>query len=260
MGSISTGVMLISCSTSCIPEREPHSVEHMMSHIDTDHFELFLFNHWGKKGLSRIFSGYPFFSVHGSKQFGFTLEKDIKKGKNLLREDITLAYKVEASTLVLHCYNSLNENPDLDRVLAVLSSAQKCAEEHHVSLSIELIPHIKIPIPELASFFSSHLDKTFFTADLEYTSKFECLDEVLTHVTRINNIHVRDYDGHWIVNGKRKYLKPLDGNLDFDDLFSTIIQSGYKSTFTLEAPHKTVEEVNASMGWLRTSLKTHTSL
>lgn len=252
--------MLISCSTSCIPGRDPEPVESLLHTVDTDWFELFLFNHWNKKEVARIFAGYPFFSVHGSKYFCFTLEEDKHKGEMLLKEDITLAYKVEASTLVLHSYNSLNETPNLSRVVKTLLSLQKVAEEYSISMSLELIPHIRISIPELASFFDSHLEKPFFTIDLEYTSKYECLDALLPYVTRINNVHVRDYDGHWIANGKRRYLKPMDGNLNFDAIFSRIVNSGYNSAYTLEAPHKTVEEVNISMRWLRTSLKTHTNL
>ncbi|MBU7027513.1 MAG: sugar phosphate isomerase/epimerase [Theionarchaea archaeon] len=252
--------MLTSCSTSCIPEREPESVEPVLQHIDTDHFELFLFNHWNKKDIPHIFSGYPFYSVHGSKYLCFVLEEDSHKGLTLLKEDIQIAYKVEASTLVLHTYNSLNDTPNLDRVVKTLVDTQKFAEEHSVSMSLELIPHVTLSIPELAAFLDSHLEKTFFTIDLEYTSKYKCLTDVLTHINRVNNIHVRDYDGRWVVNGKRRYLKPLDGTLDFDSIFSTITQSGYDGTYTLEAPHKTAEEINFSMRWLKTSLKTHISL
>lgn len=250
--------MLISCSTSCIPEREPERVERMLHSIDTDHFELFLFNHWDTKDLYHLFSGYSFFSVHGSKKLCFILEEDAHKGEALLKEEITLAYRIEASTVVLHSYNSLNETPNLDRVVRTLDKTQKFAEEHSVTMSLELIPHISISIPDLAAFLDSHLDGTFFTIDLEYTSKFECLDEVLLHADRVNNIHVRDYDGNWVVNGKRRYLKPLDGNLDFGTIFTTIIHSGYSGTYTLEAPHKTVGEINSSMEWLKTSLKTRT--
>lgn len=252
--------MMTSCSTSCIPEREPERVEPVLQHIDTDWFELFLFNHWNKKDIPHTFLGYPFYSVHGSKYLCFVLEEDSHKGLTLLQQDIHIAHKVEASTLVLHIYNSLNETPNLDRVINTLKATQTFAEEHSVSLSLELIPHITIPIPEIAAFLDSHLEGPFFTIDLEYTSKYECLTDVLTHINRVNNIHVRDYDGHWVVNGKRRYLKPLDGTLDFDAIFSTIAQSGYDGTYTLEAPHTSVEEINFSMRWLKTSLKTRTSL
>lgn len=252
--------MLSSCSTSCIPERDPESVERVLPHIDTDYFELFLFNHWPKEELHHIFAGYPFFSVHGSKKLCFILEEDRYTGETLLKEEIILAYNVEASTLVLHSYNSLNRTPDLNRVVKTVSSMQEVAEEYSVSLSLELIPHITISIPVLAAFFNSHLEEPHFTIDLEYTSKYACLDEVLTYAARVNNVHVRDYDGKWIVDGKRNYLKPLDGTLDFDAIFSRIAESQYNSTYTLEAPHKTVEEINTSMRWLRTSVKTHTNL
>jgi sugar phosphate isomerase/epimerase len=249
--------MMMSCSTSCIPEREPELVEPVIQHIDADYFELFLFNHWSKEEVSRIFPGYSIFSVHGSKRICFILEEDFEKGKELLKKDIELCYKVEASTIVLHIYNPLNETPNLDRVINLLSSIQKFAQEHSVTLSLELIPHITISIPDLAEFLDLNLEKTFFTIDLEYTSKYACLREVLTYVSRVNNIHVRDYDGHWVINGKRRYLKPLDGYLNFDSIFSMITQSGYTGTYTLEAPHKTVDEINSSMQWLKTSLKTH---
>ncbi len=249
--------MMASCSTSCILEREPELVEPIIQHINADCFELFLFNHWSKKEVSRIFSGYPFFSVHGSKRVCFVLEEDFEKGKELLKEDIELCYKVEASTIVLHIYNSLNETPNFDRVIKILESIQKFAQEHSVSLSLELIPHISISIPELAAFLDSNLEKTFFTIDLEYTSKYQCLHEVLTYVSRVNNIHVRDYDGQWVINGKRRYLKPLDGTSDFVSIFAMITQSGYTGAYTLEAPHTTVDEINSSMQWLKTSLRTH---
>jgi sugar phosphate isomerase/epimerase len=60
-----------------------------------------------------------------------------------------------------------------------------------------------------------------------------------------------------VVDGRRKYLKPLDGTLDFDRIFSEILHSGYAGTFTVEAPHASVDEINVSMRWLRTLLKTH---
>ncbi|MBU7016723.1 MAG: sugar phosphate isomerase/epimerase [Theionarchaea archaeon] len=249
--------MMASCSTSCIPEREPELVEPIIQHIDADCFELFLFNHWVKEDVSRIFSGYPFFSVHGSKKICFVIEEDFEKGKELLIEDIELCYKVEASTIVLHIYNSLNRTPNLDRVIKILESIQKFAQEYSVSLSLELIPHITISIPEIAAFLDLNLDKTFFTIDLEYTSKYACLREVLHYVSRISNVHVRDYDGHWVIDGKRRYLKPLDGCLDFEEIFSMITHAGYTGTYTLEAPHRTVDEINSSMQWLKTSVRTH---
>lgn len=231
-----------------------------MQHIDTDHFELFLFKHWDRDEASHFLSGYPFFSVHGLKNFSFVLEEDFERGIKLLREDIMLAYHVEASVVVLHAYNSLNRTPNVDRVIKTLVKTQEFAQEHSVTMSLELIPHISIPIPELAAFFDSHLDSTvFLTPDLEYTSKYMCLEDVLSYVSRINNIHVRDYDGNWVIDGKRRYLKPLDGNQDFEAIFTTIARAGYDGTYTLEAPHKTVEEINASMRWLKTSLKIHKS-
>ncbi|MGD2247489.1 MAG: sugar phosphate isomerase/epimerase [Candidatus Methanofastidiosia archaeon] len=251
--------MDVSCSTSCIPHRDPHTVEPVLHTIDTDYFELFVFNHWDTQKASRIFAGYPFFSVHGSKRLCFILEEDINQGIALLKQDITLAHKVGASTLVIHAYNSLNTNPDLSQVVAALKKTQKYAADRSITLSIELIPHKTISIPDLAAFFDK-IDWINFTFDLEYTSKFQCLIPVLTYVSKVNNVHVRDYDGTWIINGKRRYLKPGDGTSDFDTIFSTIAASGYTSMYTLEAPHNSVKEINQSMKWLTTSLKTHTHL
>jgi sugar phosphate isomerase/epimerase len=251
--------MNISCSTSCIPHRDPHSVEPVLHTIDTDYFELFVFNHWDTQKASRIFAGYPFFSVHGSKRLCFVLEEDIRQGIALLKDNITLAHHVEASTLVIHAYNSLNENPNLSQVVAALEKIHPFAADRSITLSIELIPHKTISIPDLAAFFDK-IDWITFTVDLEYTSKFQCLDPVLRYASKANNVHVRDYDGNWIVNGKRRYLKPLDGTLDFDTIFKTIAASGYNGMYTLEAPHNSIKEINASMKWLTTSLKTHTLL
>lgn len=251
--------MIVSCSTSCIPRREPETVEPFLPHLDTDHFELFLFSAWDKKEVSTIFTGYPFFSVHGAKQVCFILEEDPHKGKELITQDIEVAYRVGATTLVLHAYNSLNETPNLNQVTAALNSLRDYAEKCSITLSVELIPHMALDIPDLVSFLDRALEAPFFTVDLEYTSKFDCLEDVLAFAPHINNIHVRDYDGQWILNGKRRYLKPLDGTLDFASIFSTIRKSGYNGTYTLEAPHNTLEEINSSLQWLRTSLKTHTS-
>jgi L-ribulose-5-phosphate 3-epimerase UlaE len=252
--------LMINCSTSCIPHRNPQTVEPHLSHIDTDRFELFVFSHWDKRETARVFRGHPFYSVHGSKQLCFVLEEDHQMGKKLLTADITLAHAVEAETLVLHIYNSLNKTPNLERVITTLTEINPIAQDRGVALSLELIPHISISIPDLAAFLHDHLDSPFFfTMDLEYTSKFDCLESVLEYGPRINNVHVRDYDGEWVVNGKRKYLKPLDGNLDFDHIIGTILHSGYSGPYTVEAPHASVEEINDSMAWLRTLLKTHTS-
>ncbi|MBU7032155.1 MAG: sugar phosphate isomerase/epimerase [Theionarchaea archaeon] len=233
-------------------------MEPLLSSIDSDSFELFVFNHWDKEETAHIFTGYSYYSVHGSKQLCFLLEEDARKGRELLSADIRLAHQVEAETLVLHSYNSLNKTPDLHRVVTTLMEVNPSARDHGVALSLELIPHISLLIPDLAFYLDTHLDSSFsLTMDLEYTSKFDCLREVLQYSPRINNVHVRDYDGEWVVDGRRKYLKPLDGNLDFDSIFSEILQAGYVSTFTLEAPHASVDEINVSMTWLRTSLKTH---
>lgn len=206
-----------------------------------------------------MFTGYPFFSVHGAKQACVILEEDTEKGKDLIIQDIDVAHKVEASTLVLHAYNSLNESPNLDHIAATVNTLQEHAEQCSVTLSVELIPHMAIKITDLASFFNRTLRNPLFTVDLEYTSKYDCLDEVLVHAPHINNIHVRDYDGQWIRDGKRRYLKPLEGILDFPSIFSAISRSGYRGAYTLEAPHDTQEEINSSLEWLRASLKTHTS-
>lgn len=257
---LNTRGMKVSCSTSCIPHKDPHTVEPVLHAIDTECFELFLFSHWDMEETSRIFSEYPFFSVHGSKKLCFILEDNLKQGIALLKNDISLAYNVGASTIVLHAYNSLNKTPNLSRVVRALEKIQKFALDRSITLSIELIPHKTISIPDLAAFFNNNIEWIHFTFDLEYTSKFHCLESVLQYVSRANNVHVRDYDGNWIVDGKRRYLKPLDGTLNFDTIFETISQSGYDGTYTLEAPHDSVGDINKSMQWLTNSLKTHTPL
>lgn len=249
--------MRASCSTSCIPHRDPAHVESLLPSVDTDSFELFLFSHWDKADLPHLFHGYPFFSVHGTKNLSLVLEEDVEKGIALLKEDITVAYEVEASIVVLHAYNSLNATPNLHRVVEALSRTEAFAHEHSMSLSLELIPHVTLSLPDIATFFSHY--NALFTIDIEYASKYNCLHELLSHASRVNNVHVRDYDGQWILDGKRRYLKPGDGNLDFDSIFSAFTRAGYENTYTLEAPHASVEEINASMEWLRAALKSHTS-
>ena len=56
-------------------------------------------------------------------------------------------------------------------------------------------------------------------------------------------------------NGRRRYLKPGEGNINFKSIFKKLKEAKYRRSIVLEAPHHTIDEVNNTLMILKSMME-----
>ena len=57
----------------------------------------------------------------------------------------------------------------------------------------------------------------------------------------VMDVHVRDYDGQpFTAEGRRRYLDPGEGQLDFPAIFGALVADGFRGPFMYEGSHTPV--------------------
>jgi sugar phosphate isomerase/epimerase len=72
---------------------------------------------------------------------------------------------------------------------------------------------------------------------------------------RVVHIHIKDYDGQtFYPDGRRRYLHPGEGRIDFNHFFHALRDRGYSGTISLEAPAFDAQD-NVDVACLHASLE-----
>ncbi len=200
--------------------------------------------------LSKKF-GIPIYSAHFSKNIFHST------AGSSFRKHLLIADYLQCSVVVVH-------PPDLsNRVLynmtkKLFQENLSFAEEHNIKMTVENVPYIPNCLDHLSDlvtqinseFFGVTMDTEFVYSTGETVERyFDILDDYILH------IHLRDYDGSpFDRNGRRRYLLPGRGNLDFSSILMTI-KKHYHSDLIIEAPINDLKKLDTSQQFLRNLLK-----
>jgi sugar phosphate isomerase/epimerase len=99
--------------------------------------------------------------------------------------------------------------------------------------------------------------------DTEFLAKHQQIETVFTtdwlwQKPLVRHAHIKDYDGEgFSADGRRRYLHPGEGGIDFARFFAGLKQHNFPGTISLEAPaidqggHVDLARLRASLASLR---------
>jgi sugar phosphate isomerase/epimerase len=133
------------------------------------------------------------------------------------------------------------------------------AEKVGCVLGLENIPYLPDAHLFIRDLLDTHSSKHLgVTIDLEYmhlhgTPMQSLMDVFGQHV---ENVHFRDSDGDLVdAEGKRKYLNPGKGDIDFDEVMKTLTDYGYEKAITVEVSHRQRENIIRAKEFVETCLE-----
>lgn len=183
--------------------------------------------------------------LHASKHIQYFISspgmEDVAAG--MIRESVDAAHKMGAPVVVVHAWDGRFLELDMDMICKTMADCAAYAAGLGVSLSVEALPS-RAQYPGILT--RQLLDASpllTFTLDFEYAAIYDMFDYLLRMADRLSNVHLRDYDGHWIVDGRRSYVRPGCGNLDIARLIGLLKESGYDGNYTIEAPYEDTESL-----------------
>ncbi|GCE25466.1 hypothetical protein KDA_09500 [Dictyobacter alpinus] len=222
--------------------------------LDVDGFEVMFYPSWYAQieeiAKELTGTGLRFPAMHTEKAIGTALgQPDLaerERGVELLAENCRLASLLGCKILVLHLWNWPELDDNLDNNLSLLRQCYDVAERHGIELALESIPgrHFD-PLTNLQRALE-HEPRSHFGLDTEFLANYQQLDTVfatpwLWQDQRTNHVHIKDSNGQPFVNGKRRYLHPGEGHIDFERFFSQLQAKNFSGNISLESPALTID-------------------
>lgn len=241
------------CSTGAMSRNPDHTSYRQLlrygPQLDVDGFELMFYKSWYPE-LEHIAtalqaSGLAIPVMHAEKDIGTILGNSSAEVRvqsvQLLAENCWLGSKIGVEVIVLHLWGWPLLDDHLEYNLELLQSCLDAVEHYGIKLAIETIParHAD-PISNVHRAFQQDA-RSYIALDTEFLAQYQQLDEVFTtswlwEHERIQHIHIKDFDGQPFIDGKRRYLHPGEGNIDFARFFSQLRQHPYTGYISLESP------------------------
>ena len=235
----------------------PEAVAEGMRQIEADCFEILLFGSWEDPlGAARTLAGAgrPVAVVHGAKHIGGLLGAEDpamrRQGQNLTMRALEVAQILSAPCVNIHLWDLPDSDRNLDRNLEALAELLPQVWRSGCRLLCETVP-CQADVPwrgvqralELAEGLPdgpAHGPRLGVNLDLEFLAWHDGVHETLTRFVpawgeRLGNVHVKDFDGHpFGDDGRRRYVNPGDGKLDYPWIFGRLRAAGYQGPLTFE--------------------------
>lgn len=250
--AVSTGVY------SRFPEyATPAAVAEGMGRLEADCFEVLLFGSWDDPltAARTIAAAHrPVAVVHGAKQIGGLLGAQDpavrRQGQNLALRALEAAQVLEAPRVNIHLWDLPDSDRHLDRNLDALAELLPKVWESGCQLLCETVP-CQADVPwrgvqralDLAATLpggAGRGPRLGVNLDLEFLAWHDGIQETLTRFVpawgqRLGNVHVKDFDGQpFAPDGRRRYVNPGDGTLDYPWIFGRLRAAGYQGPLTFE--------------------------
>ncbi len=251
---VSTGVF------SQFPDHAtPAAVADGMSRLPADVFEVLLFSRWGDMvaaGRTIAAARRPVAVVHGEKRIGGLLGSADpaaqRQGQDLIREALEVAGILGAPAINIHLWDLPDSDRHLERNLAALAEILPDVWRSGIRLLVETIPcQAEMPWTnvERALTFADDCARNESACagpalgvnlDLEFLSWHDGVEVTLERYVpawgaRVGNVHVKDHDGRpFDERGRRRYVNPGDGSLDYAHIFGHLRAAGYRGPLTFE--------------------------
>ncbi|HEV2067514.1 MAG TPA: TIM barrel protein [Thermomicrobiales bacterium] len=215
--------------------------------------------------------GHPMPVTHGEKSIGPDLvaRDTAVRDTAFLRfeENCRFTSEIGADRIVLHLWGLPDGDALIDRQLEDLPRLLDIADHHAVTLAVEAIPCIvSDPLSVIRRVLEAD-DRARVAIETEFLAMHGQLDAVfaaewLWASSSVVHVHIKDFDGQLLdVTGRRRYLLPGQGTIDFERWLVDLAGTGYHEAITLEAPvvddagHVDVDAANAVLDGLRSRIR-----
>jgi sugar phosphate isomerase/epimerase len=257
--AVSTGVY------SQFPDyASPSAVADGMVRIGAEAYEVLLFGSWpDMRAAARTIAsaGAPIAVVHAEKRVGGLLGSadpaERRHGQELILAAVEAAEILGAPCVNVHVWDLPDSDRVLPRNLEALTEVLPAVWRRGIHLLAETIPCQRdVPwrnvqrVLDACDAFREGLPATLRSAvpggesigvnlDLEFLCWHGGLETTLTSFVprwgaRLRNVHVKDHDGQPFVDGRRRYVNPGDGRLDYPAIFRCLRDAGYGGPLTFE--------------------------
>jgi sugar phosphate isomerase/epimerase len=207
-------------------------------------------------------SGLRFPVLHTEKNIGVALGSTDRAQRELavhwLEENCRLGHLIGSGIIVLHLWGWPELDDNLANNLEMLSNCLDKAERYDTQIAIETIPsRARDPLSNIQLAVADD-PRSQVALDTEFLARHQQIEEVfaadwLWEEQRVRHVHIKDFDGESSRGGKRRYLHPGEGDIDFTGFFTRLRQHGFAGTVSLEASVINGEG-QVDIGKLQTSL------
>ncbi|HEX2033957.1 MAG TPA: sugar phosphate isomerase/epimerase family protein [Chloroflexota bacterium] len=252
---------VVACSTGTLARfpsgGDPATLAAYLRQIEADAVEVLFYGRWREdlRGAADALRrcGHPIPVVHAEKNLGGAFgsaDPDARAdGHRRFLDALRLAEQLGARKLVLHLWDRPDSDRFLDRNLDALAALLPRARDAGITTCVETIPcDASNPVDNVRRCLE-HFGVTrpggdlAVTLDLEFLGWHDCVERALGSAfgapvgapALVADVHVRDYDGQpFAADGRRRYLDPGDGRLDFPAIFGALVRQGFNGPFTYE--------------------------
>jgi sugar phosphate isomerase/epimerase len=219
-------------------------------------------------------SGLHFPVLHTEKNIGVALgsEKRTQREQAVrwLEKNCRLGHLIGSRTVVLHLWGWPELDDNLANNLELLSDCLDKAEDYDLQIAIETIPaRVRDPLSNIQLAIADD-QRSQVALDTEFLARHRQIEEVfeagwLWQEQRVRHVHIKDFNGHSLSSpdGKRQYLHPGEGIIDFTSFFARLQQHGFTGTISLEAPaingegQVDIARLQASLNFIKQGLAQH---
>ena len=205
--------------------------------------------------------------MHFDKEIGGDIgsesKEDYAHGLRLLLNDLNTAMRLGTKKAVIHLWGRKDSDKYTDLIYSRAGEVRDiCLDNGVVPVFENIFCCVSSPLIHLENLAERYPDICFtidsrpaqFHGELEKTLK--------SHVMKnVSHIHINDYAGGYLEWDKINPIpQPLNGNVDWDNFFSSLKSIGFDGTVTLEAPaHLPIgvdsETLNRSLRFIKNNLK-----
>lgn len=239
----------------------PDAVADGMMQLPADVYEVLLFGSWSDmRAAARTIADAhrPVAIVHGEKRVGGLLggaqPEERRRGQELVLTAIEVARILGAPAVNIHLWDLPDSDRHLDRNLAALAEILPDVWQSGIRLLVETIPcQADLPwrnVDRALDFAEERARATGarpaagqvlgVNLDLEFLSWHDGVRVALEECVpvwgeRLGNVHVKDHDGRpFDAEGRRRYVNPGDGHLDYPWIFGRLHAAGYAGPLMFE--------------------------
>ena len=217
--------------------------------LDAAGLELLLYPDWrqdAEGAVARLTAtGLRFPAVHAEKAIGGAFSSDEAAQREaalrVFEQNCWLAQRIGAAQLVLHLWELPDSDRRIERNLGALPRCLDLAEQHGLQLTIETVPSAVADPLSIVQRAIAHDGRCGVTLDTEFLAHHGQLEAALAapwlwRDGRVRHLQIKDYDGALRdAAGRRRYLQPGEGRIDFIYLFEVLREWEFSGTVSLEA-------------------------
>ena len=212
--------------------------------LNCDGLELLMYDTWYDKisELERFIPtlSLPVVTFHLEKQIGEKISHgNLDEALELMEINCSLAQKLEAEKLILHLWNGIISDKNIDYNIECFKYLDEIAKEHHLALTVEnVVCANKDPFTHLNALLEHypHIEFTFDTKMADFHKQLDLLYSDFSHLSpHITHLHINDRLGEYKDWSNLRVLHIGQGDIDFNTFFGFMKKQNYKGYFTTEA-------------------------